>query len=129
MRMNRRGYRQTVPLCEEYGGHLTYTLHGSEPSQDIRAVWHFPCEYKFYIACEQYTGFPPPMPSFPRIVRLTKSTLFNYNYQPCPQAVTNCKGRWGMQDRETRFREMLAMAAVRNPYIRFALGLGSEAVV
>ena len=64
------------------------------------------------------------MPSYPRIVRMTNSTLYNYNYQPCPMAVTNCKGRWVSWDRKTRFREMLAMAAVRNPYIRFALSLG-----
>ena len=148
---NRRGYHQTVALCEEYGGHLPYSLQGSEPSQGIGAEWHwlnyppvgstclairperyqegaayFPCEYKFSMACEQDTAFPLPMPSYPRIVRMTNSTLYNYNYQPCPMAVNSCKGRWGMQDRKTRLREILAMAAMRNPYLRFALGLGRK---
>ena len=189
---NRRSFRQAKQLCEEYGGNLPYSLQGSQPSEDIGSEWHwlnyppvgdtclairparyqdgaayFPCEYKFNMACEQDTIFPLPIPSYPRIVRLTNSSQYNYNYQPCPQTVTNCRGRWvggypsqvygyngvgtgctsgcdnngygyNMVDvlatrdtpiiivsnnsgRKKSVREILALAAARNPYLKYAL--------
>jgi len=189
---NRRGFSQASKLCEQYGGSLPYSFQGSEPSQDIGSDWHwlnyppvgdtclairpaqyqdgaayFPCQYKFNMACEQDMTIPLPIPSYPRIVRLTNSSQYNYNYQPCPKTVTNCRGRWmggnlplynginyssrcisGCPDndynkvtvdvlgtrsrpiiivnnnlgRQKSVRDILALAAARNPFLRYALG-------
>ena len=116
---NRRGFNQTRDLCEKYGGKIPQTFQNSEFSQDIGEEWHwlnypsvdntclairpgryqdgaayFPCEYKFKIACEKDTIFPLPIPSYPNIVRLNNSHQYNYNYLPCSQSMSNCKGKW-----------------------------------
>ena len=116
---NRRGFNQAKDLCEEYGGNIPYSFQNSEPSQDIGDEWHwtnypsvdntclavrpgryqdgaayFPCEYKFKLSCEKDTIFPLPRPSYPNIVKLSNPRQYNYNYMPCSQSLSNCKGKW-----------------------------------